>query len=90
MKSDLNGSPTLNVGSGSNIDSTTRESKIRLVDELTIDVSEAKENQDNMVVSGKIDGNITTLQFTNRRGEPGKGLRMRLKGKDGATKGVVI
>ena len=43
-----------------------------------------------MVVSGKIDGNITTLQFTNRRGEPGKGLRMGLKGKDGATKGVVI
>ena len=90
VKADLNGSPTLNVGSGSNIESTNKESKIRAVDELTFDVSEVKENQNNMVVSGKIDGNITTLQFTNRRGEPGKGLRMRLKGKDGATKGVVI
>ena len=40
--------------------------------------------------SGKIDGSITTLEFTNRRGEPGKGLRMRLKGNDDATKGVVI
>ena len=90
VKADLNGSPTLNVGSGSNIESTNKESKIRAVDELTIDVSEVKENQNNMVVSGKIDGNITTLQFTNRRGEPGKGLRMRLKGKDGSTKGVVI
>jgi replication factor A1 len=90
IKSDLNGSPTINVGSGSNIESTNKESKIRAVDELTIDVSEVKENQSNLVVSGKIDGSITTLEFTNRRGEPGKGLKMRLKGNDDATKGVVI
>ena len=90
VKSDLNGSPTLNVGSGSNIESTNKESNIRAVDELTIDASEVKENQSNLVVSGRIDGGITTLEFTNRRGEPGKGLRMRLKGKDDATKGVVI
>jgi len=90
VKSDLNGSPTINVGSGSNIESTNKESKIRPIDDLTIDASEIKENQSNLVVSGKIDGGITTLEFTNRRGEPGKGLRMRLKGNDGTTKGVVI
>jgi len=90
IKSDLNGSPTINVGSGSNIEATNKESKIRAVDELTIDASEVKENQSNLVVSGKIDGSITTLEFTNRRGEPGKGLKMRLKGNDDATKGVVI
>ena len=90
VKSDLNGSPTINVGSGSNIESTNKESEIRPIDDLTIDVSEVKENQSNLVVSGKIDGNITTLEFTNRRGEPGKGLRMRLKGNDGTAKGVVI
>jgi len=90
VKSDLNGSPTINVGSGSNIESTDKESEIRPIDDLTIDVSEVKENQSNLVVSGKIDGNITTLEFTNRRGEPGKGLRMRLKGNDGTAKGVVI
>ncbi len=90
VKSDLNGSPTINVGSGSNIESTNKESKICAVDELTIDVSEVKENQSNLVVSGKIDGSITTLEFTNRRGEPGKGLKMRLKGKDDTTKGVVV
>jgi len=90
IKSDLNGSPTINVGSGSNIEPTNKESKIRAVDELTIDASEVKENQSNLVVSGKIDGSITTLEFTNRRGEPGKGLRMRLKGNDDITKGVVI
>jgi len=90
VKSDLNGSPTINVGSGSNIESTNKESKIRQIDDLTIDVSEVKENQSNLVVSGKIDGNVTTLEFTNRRGEPGKGLKIRLKGNDGTTKGVVI
>ncbi len=90
VKSDLNGSPTINVGSGSNIESTNKESEICPIDDLTIDASEIKENQSNLVVSGKIDGNITTLEFTNRRGEPGKGLRMRLKGNDGTAKGVVI
>ncbi|MDC0100678.1 hypothetical protein OAI90_10350 [Crocinitomicaceae bacterium] len=90
IKADLNGSPTINVGSGSNIEPTNKESKIRAVDELTVDASQVKENQSNLVVSGKIDGSITTLEFTNRRGEPGKGLRMRLKGNDDTTKGVVI
>ena len=90
VKSDLDGSPTINVGSGSNIESTNKESKICLIDDLAIDVSNVKENQSNLVVLGKMDGNITTLEFTNKRGEPGKGLRMRLKGNDGTVKGVVI
>ena len=90
VKSDLNGSPTINVGSGSNIESANKESKICPIDDLAVDVSDVKENQSNLVVLGKIDGNITTLEFTNKRGEPGKGLRMRLKGNDGTAKGVVI
>ena len=90
VKSDLNGSPTINVGSGSNIESTNKESKIVPIGDLAIDVSDVKENQSNLVVLGKMDGNITTLEFTNKRGEPGKGLRMRLKGNDGTVKGVVI
>jgi len=90
VKSDLNGSPTINVGSGSNIESANKESKICPIDDLAIDVSDVKENQSNLVVLGKMDGNITTLEFTNKRGEPGKGLRMRLKGNDGTAKGVVI
>ena len=90
VKSDLNGSPTINVGSGSNIESANKESKICPIDDLAIDVSDVKENQSNLVVLGKMDGNITTLEFTNKRGEPGKGLRMRLKGNDGTPKGVVI
>jgi replication factor A1 len=90
VKSDLDGSPTINVGSGSNIESANKESKICPIDDLAIDVSNVKENQSNLVILGKMDGNITTLEFTNKRGEPGKGLRMRLKGNDGTAKGVVI
>ena len=90
VKSDLDGSPTINVGSGSNIESTDKESKIVPIDDLAINVSDVKENQSNLVVLGKMDGNITTLEFTNKRGEPGKGLRMRLKGNDGTVKGVVV
>jgi len=66
VKSDLNGSPTINVGSGSNIESANKESKICPIDDLAVDVSDVKENQSNLVVLGKIDGNITTLEFTNR------------------------
>jgi len=90
VKSDLNGSPTINVGSGSEIDKTDQESEIRSIEALTIDSSEIKENQNDLVVSGKIDGGISTLEFTNRRGEPGKALRMRLKGKDNAVTRVVL
>jgi len=90
VKSDLNGSPTINVGSGSNIESANKESKICPIDDLAVDVSDVKENQSNLVVLGKMDGNITTLEFTNKRGEPGKGLKMRLKGNDGTAKSVVI
>jgi replication factor A1 len=90
VKSDLNGSPTINVGSGSDIDTTNQESEIRPIEALTIDVSEIKENQNDLVLSGKIDGGISTLEFTNRRGEPGKALRMRLKGKDNTVTRVVL
>ena len=90
VKSDLDGSPTINIGSGSNIESANKESKICPIDDLAVDVSNVKENQSNLVVLGKMNGNITTLEFTNKRGEPGKGLRMRLKGNDGTAKGVVI
>ena len=90
VKEDLNGSPAINVGAGSNIETTNQESEIRPIEALTIDASEVKENQNNLVVSGKIDGSISTLEFTNRRGEPAKALKMRLKGNDNASTSVVL
>jgi len=90
VKSDLNGDPTINIGSGSNLQTVDTESEIPNIDNITKDVSELKEGQKDLVISGIIDGMITGMEFTNSRGQPGKALRMRLKGKDGNAMKVVL
>jgi len=90
VKSDLDGSPTINIGSGSNIETTDTKSEIPTIDTITKDVSESQEGQKDLVVSGTIDGVISGMEFTNSRGMPGKALRMRLKGKDGNAMRVVL
>ena len=90
VKSDLDGSPTINIGSGSNIETTDTKSEIPTIDTITKDVSESQEGQKDLVISGMIDGVISGMEFTNSRGQPGKALRMRLKGKDGSGLRVVL
>jgi hypothetical protein len=90
VKSDLNGSPTINIGSGSNLETTDVESNIPGIDSITKDVSSIKENENNLVVSGTIDGIINKMEFTNSRGLPGKALRLRLKGNDGNSVRTVL
>ena len=90
VKEDLNGSPAINIGSGSDIEPTNHESKIRSIEAMTIGVSEIKVNQNNLIISGKIDGSINTMEFTNRRGEAGKAVRMALKGNDDKLTRVVL
>ena len=90
VKSDLDGSPTINIGSGSNIETTDTKSEIPTIDTITKDVSESKEGQKDLVISGTIDGVISGMEFTNSRGMPGKALRMRIKGKEGSGMRVVL
>jgi replication factor A1 len=90
VKSDLDGSPTINIGSGSNIEAVDTESKIPTIDTITKDVSGLQEGQKDIVISGMIDGLISGMEFTNSRGLPGKALRMRLKGKDGVSVRAVL
>ena len=90
VKSDLNGEPTINIGSGSNLETVDNKSDIPDIDDITKDISELKEGQKDLVISGIIDGMITGMEFTNSRGQPGKALRMRLKGKDGNSMKVVL
>ncbi len=90
VKSDLNGMPTINIGSGSHIEASHEESDIPSIDDITVDVSSVKEGQTDLVVSGKIDGMINSMEFTNSRGQPGKALRLRLKGTDGNSLRVVL
>ena len=90
VKSDLDGSPTINIGSGSDIEPTDATSEIPSIDGITKDISELKEGQKDLVISGIIDGMISGMEFTNSRGQPGTALRMRLKGKQGAGMRVVL
>ena len=90
VKSDLNGDPTINIGSGSNLEPADNDSDIPNIDTITKDVSEVKEGQKDLVISGIIDGMISGMEFTNSRGKPGKALRMRLKGKDENSMRVVL
>ena len=90
VKSDLYGLPTINIGSGSNIETIENNSEIPTIDKIGKDVSEVTEGQKDIVVSGTIDGMVNTLSFTNSRGQPRKALKMRLKGKDGNSLSVVI
>lgn len=90
VKSDLDGSPTINIGSESNIETTDIESEIPTIDTITKDISELEEGQKDLVISGITDGVISEMEFTNSRGKPGKALRMRLKGKDDNTMRVVL
>jgi len=90
VKSDLNGSPTINIGSGSNIEITDNKSEIPTIDKITKDISELQEGQKDLVITGIIDGIVSSMEFTNSRGQPGKALRMRLKGKDGNAMRAVL
>ena len=90
VKSDLNGLPTINIGTGSNIESIDNNSDIPTIESITKDISELQEGQKDLVISGSLDGLISSMEFTNSRGQPGKALRMRLKGKDGNPMRVVL
>jgi len=90
VKSDLDGSPTINIGSGSDIKTTDTKSEIPNIDTITKDISGLQEGQKDLVISGMIDGVISGMQFTNSRGQPGTALRMRLKGKEGSAMRVVL
>jgi replication factor A1 len=90
VKSDLNGSPTINIGSGSNIEITNNKSEIPTIDNITKDISDLQEGQKDLVITGIIDGVVSSMEFTNSRGQPGKALRMRLKGKNGNAMRAVL
>ena len=90
VKSDLTGLPTINLGSGSSIEPIKSDSAIPSLDSITVDVSTAKEDQRDLVISGTINGMINLLEFTNSRGQPGKALKFRIKGQNENNLDVVL
>ena len=84
VKADIDGSPTISIGSGSDIEMPSGEDgDIPQIGEVTVDVGAVRGEKRNIAVSGLVDGDIGTMQFTSSSGRPGKALRMRLRGKDG-------
>lgn len=90
VKSDINGSPTINIGSGSTIEPTENNSDIPTIDTMTKDPSDIREEDTNAVISGTLDGAIFPMRFTNSRGQPGTALKLSLKGSDGRSTRVVL
>jgi len=90
VKSDMTGTPIINVGSGSTLETSETQSDIPTLDSITEDVSLIKENQQNLVVTGTLDGNVRIIEFTNFKGQRGKALHLQLKGKDGLSKRIVL
>ena len=90
VKSDLTGLPTINIGSGSTIEAVKSDSNIPSLDSITVDVSTAKEDQRDLVISGTVDGMINLMEFTNSRGQPSKALKFRIKGSSGNNLNVVL
>lgn len=90
VKSDLNGVPTLNIGSGSDIQIVNKQTDIPSLESITRDVSSLKENEKDVVVAGKIGGNISMMEYTNSQGQLQKALRFSLKGNDDNSVKVVL
>ncbi len=90
VRSDLGGLPTINVGSGSTIEPVDSDSEIASIDSITVDAGSLEQDQKDLAVSGLIEEPINTIRFTDKRGQPGKGLSFRLKGADGGYTRTVI
>ena len=90
VKSDLTGAPTINIGSGASIETSESESDIVSIDSKITDVSEIKDDQRDLIVSGTLGSAMSLLEFTNSKGQPSKALKFRLKGENKNLVNVVL
>ena len=83
VKSSLNGSPLVNLGSNSSIEKIhDNNSSVPDIDSITIGVDDIKQPRDFAVVTGRVSSNPRISEFTNARGEAGKSLQLQLSNKD--------
>ena len=83
VKSSLNGSPVVNLGSNSTIEKVyDNNSAVPEIDSITISVTDLKEPRDFAVVAGRVSSNPRISEFTNARGEAAKSLQLQLSNDD--------
>ena len=90
VKSDITGAPTINIGSGGMIEQKKSNSDIPLINSITIDISKIKEEQKDLVVTGKISGVVNLLEYTNSKGRSSTALKFRLSGENDKIVNVVL
>jgi ssDNA-binding replication factor A large subunit len=90
VKSDLTGAPTINIGSGASIETSQSVSDIVSIDSKISDVSEVREDQRDLIISGTIGSAMSLLEFTNSKGQPSKALKFRIRGKNKNLINVVL
>ena len=90
VKSDLTGAPTINIGSGASIETLDSQSDIVSIDSKIDYVSKIKEDQKDIIVSGKLGSAMNVMEFTNSRGQPSKALKFRLRGENNNLINVVL
>lgn len=90
VKSDLTGAPTINIGSGASIETSESESDIVPIESKITDVSEIKEDQRDLIVTGTLGSAMSLLEFTNSKGQPSKALKFRLRGQNKNLINVVL
>ena len=90
IKNDISGSPVINLGTDAAISMLDDLPGVPGIDDMAKDVGALTEADRDVAVSGTLDGMLSTMNFTNSRGQPGKALRMRLRGLNGESYRVVI
>lgn len=90
VKSDLTGAPTINIGSGASIETSESESDIVSIESKITDVSEIKEDQRDLIITGTLGSAMSLLEFTNSKGQPSKALKFRLRGQNKNLVNVVL
>ena len=90
IKNDISGSPVINLGTDGAISMLDDLPGVPGIDSIAKDVGALTEADRDVAVSGTLDGMLSTMNFTNSRGQAGKALRMRLRGLNGESYRVVI
>lgn len=85
VKDDMNGTPAINIGSGATVErDESQESDIGGPEMLEVDASTVAEDGRNLVVVGRVFGQISDSEFTRKSdGKRGTVLRMSISGSDG-------
>ncbi len=104
IKEDRDGSLAIHVGSGTDIEPVAEPRReIPPIESITMDVSRLSEVQgggegqaagmgaSNLAVSGKLEGDITLMEYTRQQtGKRATALKMRISGDDGVARRVVL